>query len=330
MARQDLIRRLCDGEFHAGERLAGELGVSRTAVCEQLSQLEALGIVLESVRGRGYRIPGGLDLLDRAAVQGALAAAAAEAAGLLDSLEILDSVDSTNAALLREPPGPPGRGRVCAAERQLAGRGRRGRPWASPFARNLYVSVGWTFARGAAALEGLSLAVGVALAEALADCGVAGVALKWPNDLVAGAGAAKLGGVLIEMSGDADGPCRAVVGVGLNVRMPDEAAGSIDQPWTDLAALAGGAAPSRSPLLAAVLARVLPLLRAFESDGFGPWRERWEALDAFAGESVQVFSGEARLAGIARGVDERGALRLETATGLRPIHGGEVSLRRQR
>ncbi|KGE02918.1 bifunctional biotin--[acetyl-CoA-carboxylase] ligase/biotin operon repressor BirA [Pseudohaliea rubra] len=323
MAQADLIRRLADGEFHSGEVLAGELGVSRTAVWKQLAHLEALGITLESVRGRGYRIPGGLDLLDAAAVQAALPA---EAAALVAGLDIVDSVDSTNAALLREAPGPVGRGRICAAERQLAGRGRRGRSWASPFARNLYVSVGWTFAQGAAALEGLSLAVGVALAEALEELGLAGVALKWPNDLLAGD--AKLGGVLIELSGDADGPCRVVVGMGLNVRMP-AAASTIDQPWTDLATLAGGTAPSRSRLLAAVLGRVLPLLAGYGSAGFAPWQARWEALDAFAGAPVQVLSGETRLAGVARGVDERGALLLETATGLRPIHGGEVSLRRQ-
>ncbi len=323
MAQADLIRRLADGEFHSGEVLAGELGVSRTAVWKQLAHLEALGITLESVRGRGYRIAGGLDLLDEGAVRAALPA---EVPSLLAALSIVDSVDSTNAALLREAPGPVGLGLVCAAERQVAGRGRRGRSWASPFARNLYVSVGWTFAQGAAALEGLSLAVGVALAEALADFGLRGVALKWPNDLLAGD--AKLGGVLIEMSGDAEGPCRAVVGMGLNVRMPEDVASAIDQPWTDLATLAGGVPPSRSLLLAAVLGRVLPLLGTFGSQGFEPWRARWEALDAFAGEPVQVLSGETRLAGIARGVDERGALRLETATGLRPIHGGEVSLRR--
>jgi len=324
MAQADLIRRLADGEFHSGEVLAGQLGVSRTAVWKQLAHLDALGIELESVRGRGYRIPGGLDLLDEAAVRAALPA---EVAAMLAGLTIVDSVDSTNAALLREAPDPVGLARVCAAERQLSGRGRRGRSWASPFARNLYVSVGWTFAQGAAALEGLSLAVGVALAEALAELGIKGVALKWPNDLLAGD--AKLGGVLIEMSGDADGPCRAVVGMGLNVRMPDDAASAIDQPWTDLASLSGGVPPSRSRLLAAVLGRVLPLLGAFGSQGFEPWRARWEALDAFAGEPVQVLSGETRLAGVARGVDERGALRLETTTGLRPIHGGEVSLRRR-
>ena len=324
MAQADLIRRLADGEFHSGEVLAGELGVSRTAVWKQLAHLEALGITLESVRGRGYRIPGGLDLLDEDAVRATLPA---EAAAMLAGLSIVDSVDSTNAALLREAPDPVGLARVCAAERQLAGRGRRGRSWASPFARNLYVSVGWTFAQGAAALEGLSLAVGVALAEALAELGLGGVALKWPNDLLAGD--VKLGGVLIEMSGDADGPCRAVVGMGLNVRMPEDVAKTIDQPWTDLAALSGGAPPSRSLLLATVLGRVLPLLDSFGSRGFEPWRARWEALDAFAGAPVQVLSGETRLAGVARGVDERGALRLETTTGLRPIHGGEVSLRRR-
>jgi BirA family biotin operon repressor/biotin-[acetyl-CoA-carboxylase] ligase len=324
MAQADLLRRLADGEFHSGEVLARQLGVSRTAIWKQLAGLDELGIELESVRGRGYRIAGGLDLLDGGRVRAALAA---EPRSLLDTLEILDVVDSTNAALLREPAAIAGRARVCSAERQLAGRGRRRRAWASPFARNLYVSVAWTFGAGAVALEGLSLAVGVALAEALGDLELPAVALKWPNDLLAANG--KLGGVLIEMNGDAAGPCRAVVGIGLNVAMPASAAPSIDQPWTDLTALAGGTPPPRNALLAAVLNRVLPLLAAFEDGGFAPWRQRWEALDAHAGQAVQVLSGATRLAGIARGVDDRGALRLETATGERAIHGGEVSLRAQ-
>jgi BirA family biotin operon repressor/biotin-[acetyl-CoA-carboxylase] ligase len=322
MAQLDLLRQLADGEFHSGEVLARQSGVSRTAVWKQLAGLRELGVELESVRGRGYRIPGGLDLLDADVVRGLLDPAACARLG---ELLLLHTVDSTNAELLRREPSASGRAQVCTAERQSSGRGRRGRPWTSPFARNLYLSVAWQFEQGAAALEGLSLAVGVAAAAALEACGLPGPQLKWPNDLLYGG--RKVGGVLIEMSGDAAGPCRAVVGIGLNVAMPAGLAAPIEQPWTDLASVAAATAPTRNRLLAQLLNELLPLLAEFGETGFGPWRRRWSVLDAHADRPVQVINGNRRLAGTARGVDSRGALQLETTTGTVSLYGGEISLR---
>jgi len=323
MARSTLLSLLADGAFHSGQDLANGLGVSRTAVWKQLKALVAeYGLDLESVRGRGYRIPGGIDLLDAAAVRTALSGRARE---LLSDMEVLESVDSTNAELARRAAQGAGPGLVCSAERQTAGRGRRGRHWVSPYARNLYLSVLWQFNQGAAALEGLSLAVGVAVARALADCGVRGVRLKWPNDILLDG--AKLGGILLEMQGDVAGPCRVVIGVGLNVAMPGEAARAIDQAWTDIATATGGRAPARNAVLAAVLNELLPLLADFEQGGFARWRDEWQALDAFVDTPVLLHTGADTLAGTARGVDARGALLLETSTGVQPVYGGEISLR---
>jgi len=323
MPTANLLALLADGEFRSGQTLAEDLGVSRTAVWKQLRKLaDEAGIDIERVRGRGYRIPGGLDLLQAERIRRGLTP---PAAALLGTLEVLDSVDSTNAELLRRAGEGAASGLVCTAERQTAGRGRRGRHWVSPYAGNIYLSLLWHFDEGAAALEGLSLAVGVAVAQALADCGVDGVRLKWPNDVLHDG--AKLGGILLEMSGDADGPCQVVVGIGLNVAMPPAAAGAIEQAWTDLTAACAGSPPDRNALLAGLLNALLPLLAGFGSGGFAPWRERWQALDAFAQRSVVLDTGVRRLAGIARGVDARGALCLETATGVQHMHGGEVSLR---
>ncbi len=317
-----LLPLLADGEFRSGQQLADALGVSRTAVWKQLNRFaQQTGVEIESVRGRGYRIPGGLDLLDRAAVEAALSPAAA---GLLRELDIVAAIDSTNAELMRRAQAGASGGLACAAEQQSAGRGRRGRTWVSPFAGNLYFSLLWDFRSGAAALEGLSLAVGVAVARALAGACQVQPALKWPNDIQYGG--AKLGGILLEMSGDADGACQVVVGIGINVAMPREAAGEIDQAWTDLRTLAPDC-PSRSELLAALLNELLPLLAGFEAGGFAPWRDEWLALDAFAGVPVVLDTGARQMAGIARGVDERGALQLETTTGMQSVYGGEISLR---
>jgi BirA family biotin operon repressor/biotin-[acetyl-CoA-carboxylase] ligase len=167
--------------------------------------------------------------------------------------------------------------------------------------------------------------VGVAVARALESCGVAGVALKWPNDVLSGD--AKLGGVLLEMSGDTSGNCRVVIGVGLNVDMPDAAAAGIEQTWTDVNTIALADKPTRNQLLAAMLNELLPMAADFESCGFAAWRDAWQVLDAHRGRPVTLHTGTSQMTGIARGVDERGALQLETSTGVHSIYGGEMSLR---
>lgn len=318
-----LARLLADGEFHSGQVLADALGLSRTAIWKQLNRLQdELGLSVESVKGRGYRIPGGVELLDVARVCEGLSP---RSRALLGALVVEPVLDSTNAEVLRRLSAGAPAGLACTAELQTAGRGRRGRTWVSPFARNLYLSLSWEYEGGAAALEGLSLAVGVAVVRALEELGVSGLQLKWPNDLLFHG--AKLGGVLLEMVGDASGRCQVVVGVGINVRMPEAVAASIDQSWTDLRSIAGEQVPGRNQLLATLLDHLLPLLASFGATGFAPWREAWLALDAFADAPVVISSGDFRKAGIARGVDERGALRLETSLGLQPVYGGEISLR---
>lgn len=313
---------LAAGDFRSGQELADCLGVSRTAVWKQLNRLADLGLELESVKGRGYRIPGGLDLLARDVVIDQLSATAAS---LLAELQVHQHIDSTNAEALRTLAEGVVSGLAITAEQQSAGRGRRGRTWVSPFARNIYLSLTWQYSQGAAALEGMSLAVGVAVVRALEKLGLVGASLKWPNDVLYQR--RKLGGVLLEMVGDASGVCQVVVGVGLNVAMPAAQAEAIDQAWADLAELSGGSPPGRSQVLAALLNELLPLLAGFETEGFAPWREAWMALDAYADQPVIIEAGERRTAGIARGVDARGALQLETSVGIQPVYGGEVSLR---
>jgi BirA family transcriptional regulator, biotin operon repressor / biotin---[acetyl-CoA-carboxylase] ligase len=324
MSNTTLLPLLADGEFHSGQELADVIGVSRTAVWKQVNRLATeSGIEIESVKGKGYRIPGGLDLLDANVVRAALVE---RSRALLTRLDILDTVDSTNTEVTRWLGHSGSSGLVCCAEQQTAGRGRRGRQWVSPYAGNLYLSLLWEFNQGAAALEGLSLAVGVAVARALRACEVPAVQLKWPNDVLYDR--AKLGGILLEMSGDAAGSCRVVIGIGLNVAMPQSAAGAIDQAWTDIRSICAQSPPSRNRLLAALLDELLPLAADFEQHGFARWRDEWLALDAFAGTSVVLHTGSGQLAGVARGVDERGALRLETTTGVQAVYGGEISLRR--
>lgn len=318
---KSILNLLADGQFHSGEELGELLNVSRAAVWKHLQKMESLGIQIQSVKGRGYCIESGLDLLCANKIK--------NIAPCIDQfnlrLELFSSIDSTNSYLLRHSDLA---GRICVAELQTQGRGRRGRAWVSPYAQNVYLSIGWGFDGGVAVIEGLSLAVGVAIAHALQKQGVSGIELKWPNDvLYCGK---KLAGILIEMVGDPSGYCQVVIGVGVNVAMAELAAGAIDQPWTDLRHImaATNLPPiSRNHLVAALIAELSDLLAGYHQMGFGHYRQAWEALNAYANEPVVLHNGNQVLKGIMLGVTSVGALRLQTENGEEVFHGGELSLR---
>jgi len=312
-----LLAILADGAFHSGSDLGRTLGMSRSAVWKHMRRLEELGLEVYSVKGRGYRVPGGLDLLDIEQLQQALATIEG-----LAELELATEIDSTNArALQRLQQGVPAG--LYVAEYQHGGRGRRGRQWLSPLASSLCFTLAWRFNTGPAALEGLSLAVGVALQRALVRLGLSDVALKWPNDLLVDD--AKLAGILIELSGDAAGECQVAIGVGLNVRLPDNLLEQLDQPATDLQSL--GFAGTRGVLLVELVTELVDVLNGFETGGFAPLRADWEAANAFAGRPVRLTSGNHSYEGMCVGVTDQGGLRLGMAQGEEVFHGGEVSVR---
>lgn len=304
----------------SGAELARELGITRSAVWKRIESLRAAGVDVQARPGQGYALDAALELLDADAIAAALAPSARAE---LAHLDVLLETDSTNAVALREP--TPARGtRAWLAERQTAGRGRRGRRWASPLAAHVYLSLSRRFDGGVAALQGLSLAVGVAAADALHALGYPQVRLKWPNDLVANG--RKLGGILVEVGGEAGGPMRVVVGLGLNVAMPASAARDIDQPWCDLASLSA-APPSRHAACVALLDALLPMLARFEREGLEAFLEGWARHDMLAGQRVRLHLGDRVVEGVALGVAADGALRLREADGERRHHAGEASLR---
>ncbi len=319
--QKTLLQVLSDGQVHSGEALGRVLGITRAAVWKQLGKIEAMGVALERVHGRGYRLATPVELLDEGRIHAGLSP---EARRLLGNLQVLDAVDSTNAVLLRGAAAGPAAARVVLAESQSAGRGRRGRPWVSPYAANLYLSIAWHYAAGTSRLDGLSLMAGLVVLEALAGMGVPGLALKWPNDIVAADG--KLGGVLVEMTGDPMGDCQVVIGIGINVAMPAGLAGAISQPWVDIRCLLGQPL-SRNRLAAAVLNRLLPALAGYERDGFSAYRERWQQHDASAGRTVTLWVGERMVEGVGSGVDDRGAFLLQHDGRLQSFAVGEISLR---
>jgi len=316
----NVLERLVDGEFHSGETLARSLEVSRASVWNAIRDLEATGIEVYKVHGRGYRLSFPVTLLDRAAVERHLGTNAGRFA-----LDIRHEVPSTNTLLLERAADGASSGTVLAAEWQAGGRGRLGRAWHAGVGEALTFSLLWRFTRGAGALSGLSLAVGVALARALAAAGAGGVALKWPNDIVRDD--AKLAGILTELAGDALGPTAAVIGIGLNVRLSEATRARIGQPATDLES-ACGAVPDRNRLLAAVLVELGRVLDAFAKDGFAPLRAEWQRCHAHQGKRVALLMPDGtEQSGHARGVAEDGSFLLETRAGVKRYHSGEVTLR---
>ncbi|MGD8379746.1 MAG: bifunctional biotin--[acetyl-CoA-carboxylase] ligase/biotin operon repressor BirA [Gammaproteobacteria bacterium] len=320
--REHLIARLADGRFHSGQALADALSVSRTAVWKHVEALAQLGLEVQRVRGRGYRLPAPLDLLDAGEIRAELASAPD-----LEALEVSHVVDSTNTRLLdvgREL--PPGRAMAFLAEYQRAGRGRRGRHWASPFGSNLYLSLAWSLEALPPGMAAFAMALGVTAARVLEAFGIDGVRLKWPNDLTVSE--QKLGGLLVEMQGEPAGGCLVVAGIGLNVAMPESAAGVIDQPWTDLSALCAPRCPPRRNALAArLIDGWLEAARVFREAGFRPFIEDWRQLDSLTGRVVAVINGEQRMVGRARGIGEDGALLLDVRGEVRSVYSGEATLR---
>ena len=319
----ELLQLLADGEVHSGQELAKLLSVSRTAVWKQLAKLKPLGFELHSTSGKGYCIPGGIELLSEKQITATLLKSCVDQ---ISRLTILKVIDSTNSFLLKQLPEE--KITVCMAECQTAGRGRRGRTWVSPFAKNIYLSFRMTLEGGVNVLEGLSLAVGVAIARALNVSGVADVRLKWPNDVLWDD--RKLAGVLIEIVGDPAGVCHLVVGVGLNVLSDNSMSMNISQPWLSLQEIAKlQPIPSigRNMIAAALIAEIVPLLAEYEQHGFSAYRAEWEGLNAYTNRAVDVHIGSSTVNGILLGVDATGALVLATDQGERVFHGGEVSLR---
>ncbi len=319
----DLVRLLADGAYHSGEIIAGRLGISRAAVWKSVVRVrERYGLAIESVRGRGYRLIAPLELLDAARI---LAALRDQGRGDIVRLEIHDQIESTNSRLMAEADTGAPSGTVCLAERQTAGRGRRGRTWVSPFGANIYLSVLWRYPLPPAALGGVSLAAGVAVAAALREAGVRDLTLKWPNDLLWRR--RKLGGLLLEVAGEAQGPSHLVAGLGLNMQMHPGQGADIDQPWTDLASALSASMPGRNALAASLVGALCGALERYGREGLTPFLEGWESFDRLRGETVSLHLGEQVITGTHAGIDPNGGLLLETAEGMRSFHAGEVSLR---
>lgn len=317
--RLKLLRMLADGRFHSGNSLGTAVGVGRAAVWKSLKGLADLGLEVQAVSGRGYRLARPIEPLDVAEIAGGLGPSSRS---LLSGLEVLADIDSTNSYLMAGADRLES-GHACFAEHQSGGRGRRGRQWYSPYGANILLSCLWRFGDGTARLSGLSLAVGVALIRALQDLGIGSAGLKWPNDVLIGG--RKLAGILLEVVGEANGPCHVVAGIGLNFDMAQDRGAEIDQPWVALRPLCPSL--TRNTVAGAVLHHLLLAFAQYEREGLAAFLEEWRGVDLLIGKELTIRSPGFEQQGIARGVDERGLLLVDTAEGPRRLSSGEVSIR---
>lgn len=313
----NLVDALADGEWHSGEDLAAVAGITRAALSKRMEKLRDWQLDIETRTGLGYKLTAPLQRLDTAALQ---------AAAPNVQVRVAAVTDSTNAQLLAS--NSEADPQALFAEFQTAGRGRRGREWVSPFGANLYLSLAWSFPQWPRQLTALPLAVGVACARALREVGLDTVQLKWPNDLHVNG--RKLGGILIEHRAEAGGPCRVIIGIGINVAMTGAQAQSVSQPWIGLhEALNAHGKPllARRDFAAALLKQLAQAIKTFEQSGFNTFAADWSVLDLTRDREVTVQGQQGSYNAIARGVDDQGALVVEALGQLQTIHSGEVSLR---
>ena len=316
LVRGKLLSVLANNEFHSGETLGTTLGISRTAISNHIKVFSSLGLDIYSVTGKGYCLAQPLTLLNISKIQEYLSASHTA------DIEILNVIGSTN-QYLKDKSTDIQNGHTCLAEAQTAGRGRHGRKWVSPYAASLYLSMYWSFDGGYSVLSGLSLAVGVAIADALNQCGVKDIHLKWPNDIYAQG--KKLAGVLIEVEGQIGSGCQAIVGIGINISMPKNV-DEIGQPWIDLSQLSQPII-NRNLLAGKLISQLTKSMALFENSGLEPFINKWRALDFYANQAVKLIIGQQTIFGVSKGIDANGAILLETDQGIKAYHGGEISVR---
>ncbi|MXJ84471.1 bifunctional biotin--[acetyl-CoA-carboxylase] ligase/biotin operon repressor BirA [Klebsiella michiganensis] len=310
-----LISILADAEFHSGEQLGERLGMSRAAINKHIQTLRDWGVDVFTVPGKGYSLPEPIQLLDEEQI-------ARQIEHGHGRVTVLPVIDSTNQYLL-DRLSELQSGDACVAEYQQAGRGRRGRKWFSPFGSNLYLSMYWRLEQGPAAAIGLSLVIGIVIAEVLQSLGADKVRVKWPNDLYLQD--RKLSGILVELTGKTGDAAQIVSGAGINLMMRRVESDVVNQGWISLQE--AGISIDRNTLAACLIKELRAGFKLFENEGLAPYLTRWEKLDNFINRPVKLIIGDKEIFGISRGIDAQGALLLEQDGVVKPWIGGEISLR---
>ena len=314
----EVLRALSDGRFHSGEDLAALFGCSRSTVWKHVRRLRE-NVAIDAVTGRGYRLAEPLELLDREVILDCLDE---RHRACLGDCHVMGIVSSTNELAMQASGQARRKPRIWFAESQTGGRGRRGRSWHSPYGRNLYFSLLYRFDAPMHQLAGLSIAAGVELVTLLSTLGLQGHGLKWPNDLLWQG--RKLAGILVEVSGESEGPAHAVIGIGLNIDL-GEIPAWLDQPVSCLKE--AGLDVSRNRVAGQLAAGMLDMCARFAEQGLQPFVDRWDGYDLYRGKRVRLSGPGLQHDGIGAGLSPDGGVVLTIDGKRRVFHGGELSLR---
>jgi BirA family biotin operon repressor/biotin-[acetyl-CoA-carboxylase] ligase len=319
--QQYLIARLADGKFHSGESLAQEMGISRAAVWKRIQTLADMQLDIYSVNGKGHRLSQPLEVLNTNTIEENLSIVAR---ATLADLTVLQVVSSTSEYLHTLLNNQSIHASVVLAEYQNKGKGRRGKQWVSPYASGLCISLGWHFDSTPASYTALSLATGVAVCKSLQGLGIQNVGLKWPNDIVSDG--KKLGGILLESRSETAGCSDVVIGIGINVNLPEKSRISIQQAVIDLNGISQTPV-SRNTLSAAVIEELFTMLEQYQQHGFSSCISQWRELDAYKGKEADLILPNETLKGEILGIDENGLLLMRVNGETCRFSSGELSLR---
>ena len=317
---------LSDGKFHSGEAIAKHFKVSRVSIWQAIAEAEKLGVEIFSVRGKGYSLSHPVQFIDEAKVKKAIGEMAS-----WFNIKVFDVLDSTNNFLMQEAPKGYPHASCVVANIQTSGKGRRGRQWQSSLGENLTFSFLWRFTKGAAALSGLSLAVGTSLIRSLKKINVNQALLKWPNDILVNddGGYKKLAGILIELQGDMDGQSTAIIGVGINLKLSKKQLVRINQPAIGINQCIDNEVDTNE-FLGIIIKDLTEVLAKFESNNFEYFKDEWQSYDAFQDQSISISLGDGGIiSGKEHGVNNMGALEVITEDGIKTFSSGEVSIRKE-
>ena len=321
-----ILKALNQPGFVSGQALGEQLGISRAAVSKHINSLQVMGLDIFKVTGKGYSLNNHAGLLNQTKIQQHFNQLTSQLKSQPVNVEVHPIIDSTNSELMRRIQAKTAleSGTVIVAEMQQSGRGRRGRVWQSPFGANLYYSYFWRLDDGLQAAMGVSIAVGLAVYDTIKALYDIELELKWPNDIYLNK--QKLAGVLVELDGQPQGPCQLVLGIGINLQMPQSFSQHIDQAWTDLSQHTQQL--DKNELVASLTYHLENRLDQYRKSGLHTMHEQWNSLNAFAGEYVELNTGHRSWRGICEGIDPQGGIRIRQDGEVKSYYGGEISLRK--
>jgi len=311
-----LVSILNDGQYHDGTRIGDKLHITRAAVWKAIKKLGNYGIIIDSIKGKGYAMLEPLILLNKQIIKKNLTNKNID-------IDLFETIDSTNDYLKtyfhsRNP-------RICLAEHQTSGKGRLNREWFSPFGQNIYLSCLYPFEKDVSELAGLSLATSLAVMKTLTTYHLPQpFFVKWPNDVIYAK--KKISGNIIEIQAETNGICHAIIGIGINVNMLHDEDHAITQAWTSLRDIVGEYI-DRNHLCALLINNLMSYLKRFEEHGLSDFMEEWKMADYLQAQEIKLDNIHRKVSGQVQGIDQHGHLLLKLKDGtVQAFSSGDTSI----